>query len=161
MAKGARKKKEQQEEPAEVEVTDRRSSAADKKDSVAEEAVPEPPDPELEDDLGDETIEDSEGPTAEQIAQAMMPDSVYDVIPGVVLMLSELAWQKIGLRANPKTGKVQTDFDEAKVAIDTVAFLVDRLLPKAPAEQQRDLRNLVSNLKINFAKQSAAGAENN
>jgi hypothetical protein len=87
---------------------------------------------------------------------ALYPRNVKDILYGTLLMLTELAWERIGLRANPSTGKVEVDIAQAKMAIDTVAFIVDQLAPSAPADQRRDLSTLVANLKINFAKQAQA-----
>jgi hypothetical protein len=160
-----------------IEVTDRRSSRrphpqADAEPPAGADASPDQaPEPSVvasADSAQDaeplDALDDDDGPIAgddldddaEPPPHALFPDSVYDVLTGALLMLSEMAWVKIGLRANPATSKVERDFDQARIAIDTVAFIVEQLAPGAPAEHVRELRTLVANLKINFARQKDA-----
>jgi len=151
MPDDAEKKEEEQEEP-EVEVVDRRSASVAADDEAPEEA----PEPAAEEDAAADAG-DAEAPPSEddeRLMEAMFPDSVYDILSSFMLMLSEIAWRKIGLRANPRTNKVEKDLMEAQVAIDTLEVVVEKLVPKAPPEQARDMQNLVVNLKLNFARQS-------
>ena len=67
-------------------------------------------------------------------------------------LLAEKAWQTMGLRAKPGTDKVETDFDQSRVAIDTVAFLTEKLQPHLPEEQRRHLEGLVADLKLNYVR---------
>jgi len=73
------------------------------------------------------------------------------VIASSIPLLAELAWIKIGLRAHPATGELEADLAEAQVAIDTLDFILGKLEPKLSPEQQRELRTLVMNLKLNYA----------
>ena len=74
-----------------------------------------------------------------------------------VNMLNEVAWMKMGLIANPMSGKIERDLVQAKVAIDAVGDLVPRLEPLIGASERRDLQVMLSNLRINFVQQSQKG----
>jgi len=124
------------------EVTDRRSASGRKDASRAapaeEERLDETPETPLEIDP--------------ELAKQLLPQNVYDVLSGMLLMLTDLAWQKIGLTVSPVSGQIEKDFAQARVAIDTVSFIVDQLGRITPPEQQRDLRTLVANLQVNYAR---------
>jgi hypothetical protein len=82
-------------------------------------------------------------------------------VPGAlrfcVQMLQEIAWIKLGLVANPGSGKIDQDLEQAKVAIDAVGDLVPRLNPFAGESERREMQTLLSNLRINFVQKSQQG----
>jgi len=67
-------------------------------------------------------------------------------------LLAEKAWQTMGLRTKPGTDKVETDFDQAHVAIDTVSFFAEKLRPRLPDDEKRRLEGLVADLKLNYVR---------
>lgn len=83
-----------------------------------------------------------------------MSISVYGLLQWFVAMLSESAWQTMGIQMNPATKKVEKDMAQAKAAVDTIVFIVDQLAPHVPEEQRRAYRGLVSDLRVNFVQQS-------
>ena len=85
-----------------------------------------------------------------------LPD-IYAVLAMFLGELRSLAWLRMGLVANPSTGQIERDLTQAKIAIDTVAFLAQQLEPTVPAEDRLPLRALVSDLQINFVEQSKRG----
>lgn len=82
-----------------------------------------------------------------------LPD-VHSVLAMFLGELRNLAWLRMGLVASPMSGKIERDLAQAKVAIDTVAFLASQLEPVVPPEERLPLRALVSDLQINFVEQS-------
>ena len=85
-----------------------------------------------------------------------LPD-VYSVLAMFLAELRALAWMRMGLISNPATGQFEKDMAQAKVAIDTAAFLAKQLEPTVPAEERLPLRAIVSDLQINFVEQSKKG----
>ena len=81
------------------------------------------------------------------------PIDVNLVIPELVQVLADIAWQKLGLRSDPMTGTTQRDLDQARLCIDGVAALAGVIDSKLDAPDQRELRNLVTNLRMNFVQQ--------
>jgi hypothetical protein len=67
-------------------------------------------------------------------------------------LLAEKAWQTMGLRTKPGTDKIDTDFDQARVAVDTVAFLAEKISSRLPDDEKRRLEGLVADLKLNYVR---------
>jgi len=105
----------------------------------------------LENDAGDAAMgmmgDDEEGDTGE------LPD-VNAVLALFLGELRNLAWLRMGLVANPGTGKIERNLDQAKVAIDTVAFLAQQLELSVAPQERLPLKALVSDLQLNFVEQS-------
>lgn len=67
-------------------------------------------------------------------------------------ILSEQAWQHMGLRVKPRTDKVEKDLEKARVAIDCVEFLIGKLEPYISTEEKNRLKWMLTDLQINFAR---------
>jgi len=78
--------------------------------------------------------------------------NVYSLLGLFVGLLAEKAWQTMGLRTKPGTDKVESDLDQARVAIDTVGFFVEKLQPCLPDDEKRRLEGLVADLKLNYVR---------
>lgn len=111
--------------------------------------------------------EGDEAPAATQAASPeqdsgteapMPPMDVYSLLSTTIALLSNGAWGWMGLTTNPFTGEMDKDLSQAKVAIDTVAFLIDRVEPRLSEPERRDMRNLLSNLRVNFVQQNQTPA---
>ena len=69
-------------------------------------------------------------------------------------ILHQGAWIALGLVNDPVTNQVEKNLDEARVLIDAVSDLATRIEPRVDASIQRDLRTLVSNLRVNYVNQA-------
>ena len=105
------------------------------------------PDGEAYDDQALGEMDDPEG------LAGSLPD-VYSVLALFLQELRSLAWLRMGLVANPSTGQIERDLDQARVAIDTVTFLAQQLEPVVSPDEKLPLKALVSDLQINFVEQS-------
>jgi hypothetical protein len=76
----------------------------------------------------------------------------YSLLGLFVGLLAEKAWQTMGLRTKPGTDKVETDFDQARVAIDTISFFAEKLQSRLPEEERQRLEGLVADLKLNYVR---------
>ena len=103
--------------------------------------------------VAESTESDASGLEGFPEADHELPD-IYSVLALFLGELRNLAWLRMGLVANPGTGKIERDLSQAKIAIDTVAFLATQIEPAVPAEEKLPLRALVSDLQINFVEQS-------
>jgi len=81
---------------------------------------------------------------------------VYSLLGIFLGILAEKAWQTLGLRTKTGTDKVETDFDQARVAIDTVGFFAEKLQLRLPEEEKRRLEGLVADLKLNYVRLTTA-----
>ncbi len=78
---------------------------------------------------------------------------IYQLLELFIMLLGEQAWRYMGLRVDPRTNEIKKDFERAHIAIDCIISLVDKLEPQLPAEDKNRLRNLITDLQINFARQ--------
>lgn len=103
-----------------------------------------------------ETEAQAPGEPQEQPSEAaeMPAPSVFDLLQFVAGMIAEQAWLHMGLRLAPGQKEPTKDLVQAKVAVDTVVFIADKVHPHVSEEDRRALRALVSDLQINFVKHS-------
>jgi hypothetical protein len=78
---------------------------------------------------------------------------VYQLLGLFIGVLSEQAWQYIGRRVRPASQKVEKDMPRAKVAIDCISYMIERLEPQASDAENNKLRALLADLQINFVRQ--------
>ena len=77
----------------------------------------------------------------------------YDLLGFFISILSDQAWQHMGLRVKAGTDKIERDLERARVAIDCISFLVDKL--ESRLEERDAMRRLLADLQINFARLSS------
>jgi len=82
------------------------------------------------------------------------PISVFQLIFVSFEQFAEVAWQKMGFRPDPLTGKEDVNLPEAKVAIDMASRLAEALDPELDDEDRRSVQARLSDLRINFVKKS-------
>jgi hypothetical protein len=85
----------------------------------------------------------------------MPPVDIYSLLRSFIGMLGMQAWQWIGLVKDPSTGKLEKDLAQAKVAIDTIGLLAKQLDGKVSASEEKELRELISNLQLNYYVQQS------
>lgn len=104
---------------------------------------------------GTASYDEGDYPTdGEEMQDAGQLPDVFSVLALFMGELRNLAWLRMGLVANPGTGEIERDLPQAKVAIDTVAFLATQLEPLVAPEERLPLKALVSDLQVNFVEQS-------
>src|SRR5574340_1590037 len=86
----------------------------------------------------------------------LQPLDVYLALRAAFHQMAAVAWQMMGLQADPFTGKMNKDIEQARVAIDTAAFLLEKLQPKLQGQEARDYQNLLTDLRMNFVRQAGA-----
>ncbi len=89
--------------------------------------------------------------------QPPQPFDVYTVLRFCIAQLAAVAWQKMGLQADPLTNEVHKDLDQARLAIDCAAALMDKLQPHLEGQEARDYQSLLTDLRLNFLNQSQEG----
>lgn len=92
----------------------------------------------------------------EEPTQDQKPVDVYEVFGLMLSQLAEIAWTKLGLRPDLATHRIEKDLDQARVTIDLIGQIARVLEPKLDEEDKRQVRNMVSDLKMNFVNQSQA-----
>ncbi|MEP0764916.1 MAG: DUF1844 domain-containing protein [Fimbriimonadia bacterium] len=87
------------------------------------------------------------------------PVSVFVFAYQMLHAFNDLAYQRMGLQTDLIAGKVVKNMEEAKAAVDIASSMADTLLPHLDGADQRAVRNLITNLRINFARQSQPSAQ--
>jgi hypothetical protein len=118
-------------------------------------------------DAGDVASEDastSPSPNADSSAETDTPQdtsaapplprlTVRDRLLMCIDILHQGAWISMGLVTDPATGKIEKDMAQAQIAIDSVAFLADKVEEMLDEQTRRELKNLLSDLRINYVQQ--------
>ncbi len=91
--------------------------------------------------------------------QQARPSDVNEVLMEMTQLMAALAWQKMGLQPDMATGQIYKDVRQAKLAVDVTAVLASHLEGQLDDEDKRQIRNLVSDLRINFVQQTGEGSK--
>ena len=125
-------------------------SPSDEQDAVSEPAVESV-------EAAETNVEAAEtNPEAEPSNQA--PD-VYMLVNYALQMFITTAWQRLGLWADPASGEVKEDLEQARIAIDVVGDLVGRLdsAPESSLSERdrRELKRILNDLRMNYVSRRA------
>lgn len=84
-----------------------------------------------------------------------MPETieVASVLAAQLDQLASLAWARLGLQHDPFTGKMDKDLAQAKMAVDAAAALAKVLEPSLDESDQRQLKNMIRDLQMNYLDQ--------
>ncbi len=88
---------------------------------------------------------------------AQVPLRAPDLVRWCVTLLATSAWQAMGLIPDPVTHKMERNLDDARLAIDAAAALLQTLRPRLPEREQREFDTLLTDLRLNFVEQQARG----
>lgn len=91
---------------------------------------------------------------AEEKKEEFVLPSVWDILKAFILALSENAWRWMGLVVNPVTQRAERDMEQAKVAIDCVDLLIQKLEGKLSWEETKNFKEILANLQMNFVQQT-------
>jgi hypothetical protein len=103
----------------------------------------------------DEPQEAEEAASASEEGEEAPPEplDLWGLLRYTVGLLYGFAWQAMGLVPNPVSGKIEPDFEQARVAIDCAADMVRRMEEHVGEEERLRLRSLVGDLRLNFVQQ--------
>lgn len=86
-----------------------------------------------------------------------IPD-VREYMVEFLMMLRSLAAIRLGLIPNPANGRPEKDLEQARIAIDTITFLVQQLEPSIAPQERLPLRAMVSDLRLRYVEETRGGA---
>lgn len=92
------------------------------------------------------------------LSDALLAD-VYSLTSFALGLFVQQAWISLGLRNVPGTSETRLRLDQARVAIDAAAFLLDRLKPALEPAEQRQVELELTNLRLNFAQRAGQTSE--
>jgi len=79
--------------------------------------------------------------------------SLLNLILSCLMILREQILINIGLMANPVTGLVAKDREQARMAIELYSFIVQEIGSLIPEKERKLLEGQISDFQINFARQ--------
>jgi len=80
---------------------------------------------------------------------------VAAVIQWCLSVLAATAWQSMGLIPHPDTKQIRRDLNDARLAIDSTAALVEVVKSHLSDKQRREVEALLTDLRVNFVEQQA------
>lgn len=98
---------------------------------------------------GDEISEEE---LRKRIEEAMEKITVTDVVVDMIVSLSSLAYQRMGIPH--EVNEKYRDMDQARLAIDSIDALIKTLEGRLDEDVNEPLKGTLANLKLNFAKES-------
>jgi len=69
-------------------------------------------------------------------------------------ILNGKAWEYLGLMMNPETKEVNQDLVQARISIDSIEFLFEKIKDELGEEEKVQLENLLANLQMNYVEKS-------
>jgi hypothetical protein len=99
---------------------------------------------------------------AEQGAQQIPLTALLASVPARELLatfchvLAAKAWEGMGLVANPMSNKVEKNLEDARVAIDAYAAVLEVLRVRLEAGPRQEMENVLTMLRVNFVDKSSA-----
>jgi hypothetical protein len=82
-----------------------------------------------------------------------LPD-VREMLMEYLLVLRDVAVLRLGLALNPATGKSEKDLPQARIAIDTIAFLAGQVESALPPDDRLSFKAMISDLQLKYVRQS-------
>lgn len=147
--------KEKEDSKEEIIVNDRRLLTDEERQGIVSDTQETESAPSSGGSVTDEssTTDDS----AEGEGETPPPD--IDTLTLVHLFIGELGartWMHLGLLQNPVTKLVVKDLPQARLAIDCVAALIEKIDPEISDDERRDYRRLLNDLRMNYVQQSGS-----
>jgi hypothetical protein len=134
---------------------DKRRATQDSVDSSNSTTSDQEPTPDEVPTDADNTHQSSKSETSDEQIGAMPRLNVRDRLLMCIDILNQGAWISLGLISDPASGSIETDLNQAKTAIDCVAFLAEKVEHELDESTKRELRSLVRDLQLNFVQQSS------
>ena len=76
-------------------------------------------------------------------------------------ILNGKAWEYLGLMMNPETKELNQDLRQAKIAIDSIEFLLEQIKDKLEVDDKKQLENILANLQMNYVEKTKEKRKDN
>jgi len=124
----------------------------DKRHSAEPETIPASEQEAAAEASAQQPVDQEEPEMAQEIPLQAL--DVYDTLRFAVSLLTQQAWISLGIQKAPGAEETQQDLPQAKVAIDTLEFVVGKLEPDLESQEKAELDSVLSNLQINYVKRA-------
>ena len=97
-------------------------------------------------------------PAAEAEQQELPPEALqldmYSILRMMFGMCVEQAWVHLGLQLAPGAKETKLDLPQARLAIDTIAYIKDALGDNLEEAEKREVDQTLTTLRMNFVQRS-------
>ncbi|MCK5686612.1 DUF1844 domain-containing protein [bacterium] len=94
----------------------------------------------------------------EQMAEQFKIDNI---MKSFLSVMAQKGWESLGTMANPYSGTTEVSLENAKLSIDTVDFLFNKIVNMLDEKEKGEIRSNLTNMKMTYVKQmKSAQAEN-
>lgn len=69
---------------------------------------------------------------------------------GLAMSLYYTSWGQMGKVANPLTGKIERNLEQAKTSIDTLVMLREKTKGNLTKDEEKALQEMIANLQMNY-----------
>lgn len=90
------------------------------------------------------------GPEMARAMEQVLPKDVSSLVKSLIPMMASQAWIFMGKVVNPLQRRVTRDVEQARLAVDCVTALLEAVDRFLTAEERQQLRQLASELRVNF-----------
>ncbi|MCD4782695.1 MAG: DUF1844 domain-containing protein [Candidatus Eremiobacteraeota bacterium] len=116
----------------------------------------------VKDEEKDKTIEDIKSSDTETTDETVdfsdfLPNNMEQVLKLSLFQIQPWAYIYLGLNLHPKENKVVKDVRQAKMAVDAASALVEVLMPHVTDAEQKELKVLITDMRMNFISKSREG----
>ena len=85
------------------------------------------------------------------MAEAITPEQMNEMLfMQVIMMFQGAAMQQMGKLANPASGKVEQDLDQAKMSIDILGMLKEKTKGNVNENEEKFLDHILYELRMNY-----------
>lgn len=84
---------------------------------------------------------------------------VFDILRMTLGLFVQEAWVGLGLQARQGTAETKTDLRCARIAIDMVEVMAEKLSEEADEDERRTINQMLTDLRVNFVRVSAKPEE--
>ncbi len=81
--------------------------------------------------------------------------ATHDLLLTLLGLLVEKAWAGMGLVPDPATGKLEKNLEDARIAIDAYAAILEVVRAKLDNAPRREMETLLTTLRLNFVEKSS------
>jgi hypothetical protein len=85
------------------------------------------------------------------------PEQQDALFVNLVLVFQSAAMQQMGKIANPVTGKIERNLDQARFSIDTIEMLRNKTRGNLSSELEKLLDSTLTNLRMNYVEEAGKG----
>ena len=122
-------------------------------EAPADEESRSPAGPPAGEDIPEDEVEDF-GDDAQAPAEAAMQIDMYGILRMVFQMCVEQAWVHLGLQLAPGAKETKADLRQARLAIDTIAYLQGALGDNLQDAEKREVEQVLSTLRMNYLQRT-------